>query len=70
MLLKVLRKFLMCQLSIIYLFFLLYMFREAELEQDNGLFIGPPPPAVVTEAESTNEAERFEEVLSFLISSH
>nr|GMD79329.1 probable carbohydrate esterase At4g34215 [Ipomoea batatas] len=37
--------------------------REAELEEDIELFIGPPPPAVVTEAESTNEAERFEEVL-------
>ncbi|RAL38767.1 hypothetical protein DM860_013448 [Cuscuta australis] len=36
--------------------------REAELEEDNGIFIGPPPPAVVTEAESANEAERFEEV--------
>lgn len=29
---------------------------------DGGLFIGPPPPAVVKEAESANEAERFEEV--------
>ncbi|GLU16396.1 hypothetical protein SLE2022_328320 [Rubroshorea leprosula] len=36
--------------------------REAELEEDNELFIGPPPPAVVAEAESANEAERFEEV--------
>ncbi|XP_058091155.1 uncharacterized protein LOC131237424 [Magnolia sinica] len=36
--------------------------REAELEVDNDLFIGPPPPAVVAEAESANEAERFEEV--------
>ncbi|XP_031096611.1 uncharacterized protein LOC116000888 [Ipomoea triloba] len=36
--------------------------REAELEEDSELFIGPPPPAVVTEAESTNEAERFEEI--------
>ncbi|GMH21798.1 hypothetical protein Nepgr_023640 [Nepenthes gracilis] len=36
--------------------------REAELEQDNELFIGPPPPAMVTEVESANEAERFEEV--------
>lgn len=60
----------MCQLFIIYLFFLLYIFREAELEEDSELFIGPPPPAVVTEAESTNEAERFEEVLSFFNSSH
>ncbi|KAK6938519.1 protein of unknown function DUF3752 [Dillenia turbinata] len=36
--------------------------REAELEGDTELFIGPPPPAVVAEAESANEAERFEEV--------
>ncbi|KAK6939775.1 DnaJ domain [Dillenia turbinata] len=36
--------------------------RESELEGDTELFIGPPPPAVVAEAESANEAERFEEV--------
>ncbi|CAA3032076.1 Hypothetical predicted protein [Olea europaea subsp. europaea] len=36
--------------------------REAELDEDTGIFIGPPPPAVVTEAESANEAERFEEI--------
>ncbi|KAJ7973936.1 DnaJ domain containing protein [Quillaja saponaria] len=36
--------------------------REAELEEDTETFIGPPPPAVVAEAESANEAERFEEV--------
>ncbi|CAH9083687.1 unnamed protein product [Cuscuta epithymum] len=36
--------------------------REAELGEDCGLFIGPPPPALVTEAESANEAERFEEI--------
>ncbi|GMP79162.1 hypothetical protein CsSME_00034818 [Camellia sinensis var. sinensis] len=36
--------------------------REAEVVDDNEVFIGPPPPAVVTEAESANEAERFEEV--------
>ncbi|KAH7681445.1 DnaJ domain-containing protein [Dioscorea alata] len=36
--------------------------REAEVEVDNDLFIGPPPPAIVAEAESANEAERFEEV--------
>ncbi|QCE07996.1 nucleolar and coiled-body phosphoprotein 1 [Vigna unguiculata] len=36
--------------------------REAELDDDSELFIGPPPPAMVTEAESANEAERFEEV--------
>lgn len=38
---------------------------EAELreaEEDAELFIGPPPPAVAAEAESANEAERFEEV--------
>ncbi|XP_022718240.1 uncharacterized protein LOC111276730 [Durio zibethinus] len=36
--------------------------REAEFEEDNEQFIGPPPPALVAEAESANEAERFEEV--------
>ena len=36
--------------------------REAELEVDNDVFIGPAPPAMVAEAESANEAERFEEV--------
>ncbi|XP_028782875.1 DNA ligase 1 [Neltuma alba] len=36
--------------------------REAEVADDGELFIGPPPPAMVTEAESANEAERFEEV--------
>lgn len=36
--------------------------REAKLEGDDELFIGPPPPALVTEAASANEAERFEEV--------
>ncbi|XP_042034403.1 uncharacterized protein LOC121780831 isoform X2 [Salvia splendens] len=36
--------------------------REAELDGDDDLFIGPPPPAVVKEAESANEAERFEEI--------
>ncbi|TQD89349.1 hypothetical protein C1H46_025099 [Malus baccata] len=41
--------------------------REAELEEDSEYFIGPPPPAVVAETESANEAERFEEVwLSYL----
>ncbi|XWS15403.1 hypothetical protein CRYUN_Cryun35bG0094300 [Craigia yunnanensis] len=39
--------------------------RETELEEDNELFIGPPPPALVAEAESANEAERFEEVPNF-----
>lgn len=38
--------------------------REAELEEDNELFVGPPPPAMVAEAETANEAERFEEVRS------
>ncbi|KAL0314197.1 UNVERIFIED_CONTAM: Chaperone protein DnaJ 2 [Sesamum angustifolium] len=36
--------------------------RDAELDGDTELFIGPPPPAVVKEAESANEAERFEEI--------
>ncbi|KAI6689659.1 hypothetical protein NL676_026487 [Syzygium grande] len=36
--------------------------RDAELEEDTELFIGPAPPAVVAEAETANEAERFEEV--------
>lgn len=38
------------------------LLREADLEADDGLLIGPPPPAMVAEAESANEAERFEEV--------
>ncbi|KAJ9538081.1 hypothetical protein OSB04_030814, partial [Centaurea solstitialis] len=36
--------------------------REAEIGDDDVLFIGPPPPAVVKEAASANDAERFEEV--------
>lgn len=32
------------------------------MEEDTELFIGPPPPAMVAEAETANEAERFEEV--------
>ncbi|XP_050212625.1 uncharacterized protein LOC126664322 [Mercurialis annua] len=36
--------------------------KEIELEEDTEVFIGPPPPAMVAEAESANEAERFEEV--------
>ncbi|CAI9287155.1 unnamed protein product [Lactuca saligna] len=36
--------------------------REAEIGEDDALFIGPPPPAVVNEAASANDAERFEEV--------
>ncbi|KAM1110490.1 hypothetical protein ACFX19_009876 [Malus domestica] len=35
--------------------------RETELEEDSEYFIGPPPPAMVAETESANEAERFEE---------
>ncbi|KAL1343559.1 hypothetical protein HN51_029925 [Arachis hypogaea] len=35
---------------------------EAELDDNTELFVGPPPPAMVSEAESANEAERFEEV--------
>lgn len=40
------------------------VFREAELDDDSELFIGPAPPAMVSEAESANEAERFEEVFN------
>ncbi|XP_020210330.1 uncharacterized protein LOC109795286 [Cajanus cajan] len=36
--------------------------KDAELDDDTELFIGPAPPAMVSEAESANEAERFEEV--------
>ncbi|KAI7738321.1 hypothetical protein M8C21_033436 [Ambrosia artemisiifolia] len=36
--------------------------RDAEIGEDDELFIGPPPPAVVKEAASANDAERFEEV--------
>lgn len=43
-------------------FVLMNISREAEMNIDDGEFIGPPPPAVVKEAESANEAERFEEV--------
>jgi len=35
------------------------------LDDDTELFVGPPPPAMVSEAESANEAERFEEVFNF-----
>ncbi|XP_042456468.1 uncharacterized protein LOC122041014 isoform X2 [Zingiber officinale] len=38
------------------------LLREAELDIDSELLIGPPPPAIVSEAASANEAERFEEV--------
>ncbi|KAL3503999.1 hypothetical protein ACH5RR_033840, partial [Cinchona calisaya] len=37
-------------------------FRDAELEDDTELFVGPPPPTLVAEVESSNEAERFEEI--------
>lgn len=40
--------------------------RDAELEADDDLLIGPPPPTVVAEAASANEAERFEEVTRIL----
>jgi hypothetical protein len=36
--------------------------REAEKELENDPLVGPPPPSVVAEAESANDAERFEEV--------
>jgi len=36
--------------------------RDAEKELENDVLIGPPPPATVAEAESANDAERFEEV--------
>ncbi|KAL8159104.1 hypothetical protein V2J09_000641 [Rumex salicifolius] len=36
--------------------------RDAELDQDDEFFIGPPPPALVSEVASANEAERFEEI--------
>ncbi|XP_040997484.1 uncharacterized protein LOC121243433 isoform X1 [Juglans microcarpa x Juglans regia] len=36
--------------------------REAELEEDNDIFIGSPTLAVVVEAASANEADSFEEV--------
>ncbi|KAJ8760807.1 hypothetical protein K2173_021845 [Erythroxylum novogranatense] len=36
--------------------------RDAEVEEDSELFIGPAPPALIAEAEFANEAERFEEV--------
>ena len=45
-----------------YLCLLMVEIREAELVDDSELFIGPPPPAFVSEVESSNEAERFEEV--------
>ncbi|KAJ7557479.1 hypothetical protein O6H91_05G128200 [Diphasiastrum complanatum] len=40
--------------------------REAEDELEQNPFVGPPPPAAVAEAESANEAERFEEVARIL----
>jgi hypothetical protein len=44
--------------------YLMFPTRDAELEANDDLLIGPPPPAVVAEAASANEAERFEEVHS------
>ncbi|KAL9260931.1 hypothetical protein AKJ16_DCAP03264, partial [Drosera capensis] len=41
--------------------------RDAELEEDDRFFIGPPPPAVVAEADSSNEAERFEEITRIMV---
>nr|XP_043626583.1 uncharacterized protein LOC122598042 [Erigeron canadensis] len=41
--------------------------REAEAGDDDELFIGPPPPAVVQEAASANDAERFEEVTRIMV---
>ncbi|CAK9261410.1 unnamed protein product [Sphagnum jensenii] len=38
------------------------LLREAEKELENDPLVGPPPPSVVAEAESANDAERFEEV--------
>lgn len=43
------------------------IFRDADLDVDDNLLIGPPPPAMVAEAESANEAERFEEVYQWLL---
>uniref|UniRef100_M1BCQ6 L19 ribosomal protein n=1 Tax=Solanum tuberosum TaxID=4113 RepID=M1BCQ6_SOLTU len=43
---------------------------QAELNEDTDLFIGPPPPppALVTEVESANEIECFEEVTRIIAS--
>ncbi|KAF3339972.1 Protein HLJ1 [Carex littledalei] len=38
------------------------LLREADIGEESEVLIGPPPPALVSEAESANEAERFEEV--------
>ncbi|KAJ4808083.1 DNAJ heat shock N-terminal domain-containing protein-like [Rhynchospora pubera] len=38
------------------------LLREADVGEENEVLIGPPPPALVSEVESANEAERFEEV--------
>lgn len=40
--------------------------RDVEMDGEGEVFIGPPPPAVIKEAESANEAERFEEVHYYL----
>lgn len=36
--------------------------REAEEELEQIPMVGPPPPTAVAEADSANEAERYEEV--------
>lgn len=36
--------------------------RDVEMDGEGEVFIGPPPPSVIKEAESANEAERFEEI--------
>ncbi|XP_043699835.1 J protein JJJ2-like [Telopea speciosissima] len=41
--------------------------RDAECENDGSLFIDPPPPVVVAEAASTNEAESLEEVTRIFV---
>lgn len=38
-------------------------YREAERELENDPMVGPPPPSVVAEVASANDAERFEEVI-------
>ncbi|KAG5628817.1 hypothetical protein H5410_000534 [Solanum commersonii] len=41
---------------------------DVEMEEDTDLFIGPPPPALITEVESANEIEHFEEVKRIIAS--
>ncbi|KAK9705221.1 hypothetical protein RND81_07G041800 [Saponaria officinalis] len=40
----------------------IWSIRQAELDQDDGFFVGPLPCALFTKAASTNQDERFEEV--------